>query len=98
MNATINIICYKQKRLANAEHPLTIRISKDGKRKYKSLGISIHPQHWNFAKNAPKNSCPNKELIQKIINEHITKYSEQLLSLKVSNKDFTVNNLYKFHY
>jgi len=93
MNATINIICYKQKTLANGEHPLMIRFSKDGKKKYKSLGISIHPQHWDFKKNIPKKNCPNKELIQKIINEHINKYSEQLLIFKASNKDFTLDNL-----
>ena len=92
MNATINIICYKQKTLANGENPLMIRVCKDGKRKYKSLGISVLPQHWDFKKNIPKRNCPNKELIQKIINEHINKYSEQLLTLKASNKDFTVNS------
>ena len=97
MNATINIICYKQKTLANGEHPLMIRISKDGKRKYKSLGISIYHQHWNFKKNIPKKSCPNKELILKIINEHINKYSEQLLSFKASNKDFSLNSLVENH-
>ena len=80
-NTTIKIICYKQKTLANGENPLMIRISKDGKRKYKSIGISIQPQYWNFTKNAPKNTCPNKELILKIIAENIHKYSELLLTL-----------------
>ena len=93
MNATINIICYKQKTLANGEHPLMIRITKDGKRKYKSLGISILPQYWDFQKNIPKRNYPNKELILKIINEQVNKYSEQILSFKASDKDFTVNSL-----
>ena len=92
-NTTINVVCYKSKKLANGENPLMIRLCKDKKLKYISLGISIHPQHWSFSKNAPKNSCPNKELIQKIINEQINKYSEQLLSFKAENKDFTVNSL-----
>jgi len=59
MNATINIICYKQKTLANGEHPIMIRVCKDGKKKYKSIGISVHPQFWDFQKNTPKRNCPN---------------------------------------
>jgi len=93
MNTTINIICYKQKTLANGEHPIMIRVCKEGKKKYKSIGISILPQHWNFKKNTPKTNCPNKELILKIINEQVNKYSELLLTLKASNKEFTVNSL-----
>ena len=49
MDATISVICYKSKTLANGEHPLMLRIAKDGKRTMKSLGISINPQHWNLA-------------------------------------------------
>ncbi|NDV47924.1 hypothetical protein D0T49_12805 [Paludibacter sp. 221] len=41
MNATISITCYKSKNLTNGEHPLMIRICKDGKKKYKSLGVSV---------------------------------------------------------
>ena len=42
MNTTANIVCYKSKTLANGEHPLMIRICKDGKKKYlsESLGHS----------------------------------------------------------
>jgi len=36
-----NVLCYKSKTLANGENPLVIRICKDEKKKYQSLGISI---------------------------------------------------------
>jgi hypothetical protein len=39
MNATISVICYKSKTLANGEHPLMVRIAKSGKRTYQSLGV-----------------------------------------------------------
>lgn len=45
MNATVNVVLFKSKTLANGEHPLMIRICKDNKKKYKSLGISVHPQY-----------------------------------------------------
>jgi len=67
MNATVNIICYRQKTLKNGEHPLMIRVAKDGKRKLKSLGLSVHPDNWDFNTNRPKTKCPNRELILKII-------------------------------
>jgi hypothetical protein len=35
MNATVNLVCYKQKTLKNGEHPLMIRVSKDGKKSTK---------------------------------------------------------------
>ena len=66
-NATINVVCYKWKTLANGEHPLMLRVTKDGKAKYQSLGISVNSKHWNFKKNEPKPKCPNFEQIQKII-------------------------------
>jgi len=39
MKATVNVLCYKSKKLANGEHPLVIRVCKNGKKKYQSLGI-----------------------------------------------------------
>ena len=48
MNATVNILCFKSKTLANGEHPLMICICKNSKRKYISLGVSVAPQYWDF--------------------------------------------------
>jgi hypothetical protein len=36
------------KKLKNEEHPLMLRVTKDGKRKHVSLGISVKPDHWIF--------------------------------------------------
>ena len=38
MDATISVVCYKSKTLSNGEHPLMLRISKDGKKKYRLSG------------------------------------------------------------
>ena len=43
MKASVSVICYKHKVLANGESPLMLRIAKDGKRTMKSLGISVNP-------------------------------------------------------
>ena len=59
MATTINVLCYKYKTLSNGEHPIMVRICKDGKKKYVSVGISVKAKHWNFDKNGPKPNCPN---------------------------------------
>jgi len=72
MNASISVVCYKSKTLCNGENPLMIQVSKNGKRKYQSLGVSINPKYWDFTKNKPKPNCPNGEFIQKIIQYKVT--------------------------
>lgn len=47
--------------------PLMLRIGKDGKKKYRSLGIPVNPKFWDFQRNKPKPKCTNLEYLQKII-------------------------------
>ena len=93
MNATVNVLFYKSKTLSNGEHPLMIRVCKDGKKKYVSLGVSVKPQYWDFEKNRPKRNCPNKEQINTLIKEKEQKYSEQILDFSSRNKDYTLTTL-----
>ena len=93
MNATVNVICYKSKTLKNGEHPLMIRVCKDNKVKYKSIGLSVKLEYWDFRKNRPRVGCPNKELILKIILEKETEYQKQILELKSEDKEFTASTL-----
>lgn len=89
----VNILCYKSKTLANGENPLMIRVCKDGKKKYQSLGISVNPQYWDFEKNKPKRNCPNKEKIEELIHQKVKQFSKQILDYKSEDKEFTVTNL-----
>jgi site-specific recombinase XerD len=75
------------------EHPLMIRVNKHGKTKYKSLGISVHPDHWDFQKNRPLPKCPNKELILKIILEKEAEYQKEILELTSMQKEYTAASL-----
>jgi site-specific recombinase XerD len=93
MNASISVVCYKSKTLSNGENPLMIQVSKNGKRKYQSLGTSINSKHWDFTKNKPKPNCPNGDLIQKIILDKVTEYQKQILEFNASQIDYTLTNL-----
>lgn len=93
MRTTINVVCYKNKKLSNGEGPLMLRISMNRKSKYKSLRISINPIYWDFDKNKPKSNCPNKDYIIKIILDREAEYQKRLLELKAEDKDFTASTL-----
>jgi len=93
MTATVNVVCYKSKTLSNGEHPLMLRIIKDRKIRYQSLGISIHPDYWDFTKNKPKPNCPNRDFIIKITLDKELEYQRQILELRADDKEFTASTL-----
>lgn len=93
MNAGINILCYRSKTLADGSHPLMIRVCKDGKKKYQSLGISVLPQYWDFDKNKPKRNCPNRLQIEKLILQKGREFSDQIIEFATENKHFTATTL-----
>jgi site-specific recombinase XerD len=95
MITTVNVICFRGKKLSNGESPLMIRVSKDRKTKYKSLGISVNPNHWDFDKNKPKTNCPNRDYILKIIIDKEAEYQKKILELKAEEKEFTASTLIK---
>lgn len=74
MNASVPVVYYKSKTLNNGEHPLMLRITKDRKSKYQSLGISIPLQYWDLSKNQPKRNCPDRDAILRLITEKMEQY------------------------
>jgi site-specific recombinase XerD len=93
MSTTVNVVCYRNKKLKNGESPLMLRICKDRKTKYKSLGISINPIYWDFEKNRPKPNCPNKDYILKIIIDSEAEYQKKILELRAEDKEFSASTL-----
>ncbi len=93
MATTVNVLCYKSKTLSNGENPLMIRICKDGKKKYKSLGISLNPIYWDFKKGKPKAKCPNIISIEKLISDKKREFTDEIVKLKSEDKEFTTNTL-----
>mgnify|MGYP000146230482 FL=1 len=70
-----------------------LRVIKDRKPKYVSLGISVNPAHWDFSKNQPKTECPNREYIEMLIADKIKEYSAKIIELKATNQEFTSTSL-----
>ncbi|HJB85416.1 MAG TPA: site-specific integrase [Candidatus Alistipes merdigallinarum] len=95
MNATIEVVCYKSKVLANNESPLMLRITKDRKRKYSSIGISLNPVYWDFEKSKPRRNCPNRLYIERLIADKIEAYRTKMIELQAENKEFTATTLHE---
>lgn len=90
---TVEVVCYKYKPLRNGELPLKIRVTKDRKVRYVSLGVSTKPEHWDFKKNQPKADCPNREYIEKLIANRISEIKATIVELKAEERDFTATTL-----
>ncbi len=93
MSETIKVLCYKSKTLKNGTHPLMVRVCKNGKKKYQSLGISISPTHWNFKKNEPNEDCPNRDEIRLLMQQKLYELQKTILSKRIEGKDFTASSL-----
>ena len=70
-----------------------LRITKSGKRKYVSLGISVKETDWDFKKNVPKKSCPDREAIVKLISDKVSAYNSLIMELTARQQPFTVSSL-----
>ena len=70
-----------------------LRVTKDRKLKYVSLGISLNPANWDFSKNEPKADCPNREYIEMLIADKIKEYSAKIIELKATHQEFTSTSL-----
>lgn len=90
---TVEVVCYKYKPLKNGELPIKIRICKDRKTRYVNLGVSTKSEYWDFSKNQPKANCPDKELIEKLIANRISKIRSQIVELNADDKEFTATSL-----
>ena len=93
MSTTITVVCYQSKTLSNGENPLMLRICQNRKIKYKSLGVSLNKEYWDFEKNTPKPKCPNREILIKLILKVQMEYQQKLLNKKADDEEYTADSL-----
>ena len=93
MKATVEVVCYKSKPLKDGTFPLMLRVTKDRKRKYVSLGLSLHEKFWDFEKSKPKRNCPNKEQIERLIAAKTAEYNDLIVEMTAQQREYTVETL-----
>ena len=70
-----------------------LRLTQHRKRKYISLGVSVLEKDWDFKKNQPKKSCPDREAIVKLISDKVSAYNSLIMELTAKQQEFTVSSL-----
>ena len=70
-----------------------IRVTKDRKLKYVSLGISVNPENWDFSQQQPKCDCPDREYLELLIADKIKEYKSKIIELKATNQAYTSSTL-----
>lgn len=93
LTTSVEAICLNYRPKKDNTYPIMLRLTKSGKRKYVSLGVSVKEEHWDFNKNTPKRNCPDKDVIISIIEKRTAAYREQINEYNVENKDYTLESL-----
>ncbi len=93
MNTTIDAVLYTSKTLSNGQHPIMLRLTKNRKRKYISLHISLAPQYWDAEKCKPRRNCPDKERIEALIQQKTRELQSQVMDFKSNDKEYTLHTL-----
>ena len=91
---TISAILYLSKTLANGEHPIMLRVSYNGQRKYKSLGLSCSEKLWNEKKQEVRLGHPMARNMNTIIKSEIEKVTSYVLSVE-GKEDYSANSIIK---
>ena len=89
LTTSVEAICFNYRPKKDNTYPIMLRLTKSGKRKYVSLGVSVKEENWDFNKNIPKRNCPDRDLILSIIEKRTAEYRARINEYLVENKDYT---------
>ena len=90
---SISVILYRSKVLANGDHPIMLRVSYNGVRKYKSIGLHCAEKHWNERKHEVRASHPLAANMNKIIRIELDKANQYVIGIE--GKDYSANTIIK---
>ena len=93
LTTSVEAICFNYRPKKDNTYPIMLRLTKSGKRKYVSLGVSVKEENWDFNKNIPKRNCPNRDTILSVIEKRTAEYRAQINEFMVENKDYTLETL-----
>ena len=93
MNTTIEAVLYTSKTLSNGQHPILLRLTKNRKRKYISLHISLPQEQWDAEKCKPRRNCPDRERIEALIQQKTQELQHQVMDFKTNDKEYTLSTL-----
>jgi integrase len=92
-NAIVKVILFTSKTLANGEHPIMIKVTKNRIRKYIGIGLSCPLKYWDKAKELPKANHPKRTEVMTLINRFEKDFSDKIQEFNFQLKDYTIEQL-----
>ena len=87
---SVSVLLYTSKTLTNGEHPIMIRLIKNRKLKYISIGQSSKLEWWDMDKQQPNRKHPNRRELEMLIDEKKKDARKLEIELEMSKPNFTV--------
>ena len=91
--AIVKVVLFTSKVLANGEHPIILRITKNKIRKHISIGINCLPKYWDISKQAPRANHPKRADIMALINKFEKDFSAKIQEYNYQSKEYTIDQL-----
>lgn len=79
--ASVTVVLKKNKALANGDYPLYLRITKNRKSVFESLGISVSESLWDDKNKRVKSKYPNSARVNHTIARKIAEANDKVLEL-----------------
>ncbi len=86
-------ILYTSKTLSSGEHPIMIRLTLKGKRKYIGLGVNCKASYWDEVNNLPSKKHPQQKELVILINDLVNKLNKKIYVAENSNTPLTLEEL-----
>lgn len=87
------VLLFTSKLLKNGEYPIVLRLTKDRKFKYISLGFSCSLTQWDDNNNCPKKKHPLHKEMSITIDSIRNKANREILNLENEGKDYSLEEL-----
>ena len=98
MKANIEVILFTSTNLSKTNASFNAPSYEDRKRKYVSLGLSLHEKFWDFEKASPNGIVPTKEQIERLIAAKTAEYNDLIVEMTSQQREYTVETLVSHFY
>ena len=95
--ATVKVVYFTSKTLADGSHPFVVRITKNRKQVYRYTGLSLQPKYWNKDKQEVRRSYPEpqRETLIKDLEKWRKKYAEAAETLATADEQHDAETVFK---
>jgi len=92
--ASIRVVYYTSKTLADGTHPFMLCVTKNRQRKYVATGLGLHPRYWDEEKKEIRRSYPgDTKKLWRQLNEKATTFEQAAEALADSDEQHDVETV-----